>query len=140
MSPHPTPSSLPPDSLRIALVVPATVRAGEAVPIAIRITNVADRPITLSLVGREIAFDIVIAHEDRTVVWRRLAHAAVQGILQLKTLQPGERLELGDVWKQRGDAGAPVSPGAYTVVGEVPTEVPQRPLRTPMARLRIQPR
>jgi len=132
--------ALPPDSLRITLTVPATARAGDAVPMTIRITNVADHPITLSLVGREIAFDLVVAGEGGKVVWRRLAHAAIQGILQLKTLQPGESLELGHLWNQQTDAGVPVAPAVYHVLGEVPTEVPQQPLRTPVRFVRIRPR
>jgi intracellular proteinase inhibitor BsuPI len=128
------------DSVRITLDVPATARAGDAVPMTIRITNIADRPVTLSLVGREIAFDLVVAGEGGTVVWRRLAHAAIQGILQLKTLQPGETLELRHEWNQHTDAGVAVAPAVYHVLGEVPTEVPRQSLRTPVRFLRIQPR
>ena len=129
-----------PESLRITLEVPATVRAGDVVPTVIRITNVAERPVTLSLVGREIAFDIAISQEGGKVIWRRLAHAAVQGILQLKTLQPGETLELRGEWNQHSDAGGAVAAGVYSVQGEVPTEIPQRPLRTPVKQIRIRPR
>lgn len=130
----------PPDSLRLELVAPTTIRAGAPVPVALRLTNVADRPAELHLVGREIAFDIVVAREDGTVVWRRLTRAAIQGILQIRTLAPGETLELRDVWRQRSDAGHPVPPGTYTLLGVVPTEEPKRPLRTAVAQLRILPR
>ena len=132
----------PPDySIQITLDIPGNVPLGERVPIAVRITNITERPITLSLVGRDaIAFDIVVTREDGKVVWQRLAHTAVQAILQLVTIAPGKTLELRDEWRQRGDAGAVVPTGDYTVVGEVPTEMPRRPLRTPPGRLRIRVR
>src|SRR6059036_2287309 len=110
-----TPPAL--DSLRLELVVPPTARPGAAVPVVIRLHNSADRAITLSLVGREIAFDVVVTRDDGAVVWRRLTHAAIQGILQLKTLAAGETLELRDTWRQRSDGGERVPPGNYRVQG-----------------------
>ena len=105
-------------------------------PITLRLTNGGERPLELHLLGRTIAFDIVIARADGAVVWRRLAGAAVQGILQIKTLAPGETLELKDLWRQRDDAGSPVAPGSYTLQGVLPTDERQ-PLSTPVARLQI---
>lgn len=133
-------TTLPPDSLRLELVVPATARAGRPVPVTIRLSNLLDRPITVTLVGRDIAFDVVVTRDDGTgtVVWRRLADAAIQTILQLKTLGPRETLELKDAWRQRDNAGKPVPPGTYTLRGILPTDAP-RPLETPVVRLEIKP-
>lgn len=127
----------PSDSLRLTLDVPAAVSAGEPVPVALRLANVSDRALELHLVGREIAFDIVVERQGGGAVWRRLAHTTVQGILQIRTLAPREVLELRDAWRQRDDRGRAVPPGIYTVRGEVPTEDPRNPLRTGAARLRI---
>lgn len=92
----------------------------------------------LYLTGRTITFDIIVAGLDGQVVWRRLQHVATQQILQVKTLAPGETLELIDRWQQRTDAGAPVSAGDYSVTGVIPTD--REPLRTTPVRLRIAPR
>jgi hypothetical protein len=126
------------DSLAFTIHVPDSVRAGEPVPIVLRVTNRTDAPVDLHLLGRTIAFDVVVTREDGTPVWRRLEGQAVQSILQLRTLAPGETLELSDRWDQRGRGGAAVPPGLYRVHGELPTDEPE-PLRTPAAPLRILP-
>ncbi|HEY8470515.1 MAG TPA: BsuPI-related putative proteinase inhibitor [Longimicrobiales bacterium] len=132
------PAAATSDSLAFTIHVPDSVRAGEPVPIALRVTNRTSAPIDLHLLGRTIAFDIVVTREDGTPVWRRLEGQAVQSILQLRTLAPGETLELSDRWDQRGRGGAAVPPGLYRVHGELPTDEPE-PLRTPPASLRILP-
>jgi hypothetical protein len=110
-----------PDSMRVELVVPRKAAPGVPVPIAIRIGNTAARPIELHLQGRAVAFDLIVRRHD-AVVWRRLEGEAVQGILQLRTLAPGEVLELKDTWSQTDNAGAPVPAGEYSVSGMVPTD------------------
>jgi hypothetical protein len=116
-----------PDSMRVEIVVPPRVAAGEPVPIAIRIANTADRPIELHLQGRTVVFDLVVSRGE-AVVWRRLEAESVPAILQLRTLAPGEVLELKDAWQQADRAGRRVGPGEYSVSGEVPTD--GAPLRT----------
>ena len=111
----------PADSMRVELVMPRTVEAGAAVPIAIRIANTTERPLELHLQGRTIAFDLIVRRRD-AVVWRRLEGAAVPAILQLRMLAPGEVLELADSWVQRDNDGARVEPGEYSVSGTVPTD------------------
>jgi hypothetical protein len=120
-----------PDSIRFTVGAPASVRRGEPVPIMLRITNAGDRPLHLYLTGRSITFDIIVAKSDGQVVWRRLEHLTSQQILQVKTLAPGESMELKDVWKQG------VAEGEYTVQGVLPTD--GAPLRTAPTRLRIRP-
>ena len=101
-------------ALRVELVAPAAVRAGEPVPVTIRITNPSDKPVDAYFVGRQIAFDIVVRKGagDSSIIWRRLAGRAVQTILQVRTLAPGETLELRDSWRA-------AVPGHYTVEGVV---------------------
>jgi len=121
----------------LEIVAPSTVRPGESVPVALRVTNPGDRSLDLYLVGRTITFDIVVAAPDGQVVWRRLEGASVQQILQVRTLAPGETLELRDAWSQRTNAGAPTAPGSYTMQGVIPTDA--EPLRTAVVPLRVVP-
>ena len=120
--------------MRVEMVVPREVAAGEPVPITLRIANTAKRPIELHLQGRTITFDVVV-HRGDAVVWRRLEGATVPAILQLRTLAAGEVIELKDVWRQTDARGVQVAPGDYTVSGSVPTD--GKPLRTAAAALRI---
>jgi hypothetical protein len=107
--------------MRVELAVPRAVPAGAPVPIAIRIVNTTARPLELHLQGRTVAFDLIVRRGD-AVVWRRLEGATMPAILQLRTLAPGEVLELADTWTQRDNGGAPVEPGEYSVSGTVPTD------------------
>ena len=124
-------------ALRVELVAPAAVRAGEPVLVTIRITNPSDKPVDAYFVGREIAFDIVVrkavppsAHPGApprgqppaahsAVVWRRLYGLNIQPVLQVRSLAPGETLELRDTWRQQSDAGPVVPAGSYLVEGVV---------------------
>jgi hypothetical protein len=126
------------DSPTVTLKVPREVRARDSVPMTVHVTNATSQPLTLYLRGRPIAFDLVVTGADGTVVWRRLEGAMISMVLQVRTLSPGEALELRDVWPQTTRAGAPIPPGEYTVRGEVLTDTP-RPLATPSAPLRILP-
>jgi intracellular proteinase inhibitor BsuPI len=132
---------MPPDTaqagpLRFEIDVPPEVRHGAPVQIRLRATNVGTEPLDLHLRGREIAFDITVTAEDGVIVWRRLEGRTVPAILQVKTLRPGESLELGDVWDQQTKAGMAAGPGFYTVAGTFPTD-PRRPAKTPIAPLQI---
>jgi hypothetical protein len=110
-----------PDSMRVEIVVPPEVAAGEPVPIAIRIANPTDRPIEVHLQGRTVVFDLIVSRGD-AVVWRRLEGESVTAILQIRMLGPDEVLELKDVWRQVDRAGRRVGPGEYSVRGEIPTD------------------
>ncbi|HSD32393.1 MAG TPA: BsuPI-related putative proteinase inhibitor [Gemmatimonadales bacterium] len=124
------------ESLRFTIAAPPLVGAAEPVHITLRLTNAADHPVAAYLVGRVIAFDIVIAREDGAVVWHRLEGATVASILQVRTLKPHETMEFSDVWPQRGSDGKPVAPGTYDVWGLLPSDAPE-PRRTATVKLRI---
>jgi intracellular proteinase inhibitor BsuPI len=124
-----------PDSMRVEILIPPEVRAGQPVRMTLVATNITDRPITLFLQGRPIAFDVIVRRNPDEVVWRRLENATVSAVLQLRTLGPGEMLELNDTWRQISDSGRTVGPGEYTVTGELLTD--RAPLRTGPAHLRI---
>ena len=105
------------------------VRTGDTVAIVLRLTNTGTRPIELHLLGRDIAFDVVVTREDGSPVWRRLEHAVLPGILQVKVLAPGESLELHAEWRA-------AAPGTYMLQGVLPTDEPE-PLRTERVRVKI---
>jgi Intracellular proteinase inhibitor len=123
--------------LHLSVVAPDSVRRGASVPITLRLTNTGKQSLNLYLTGRTITFDVVVAHLDGAVVWRRLEGASGQQILQIKTVAPGETVELKAVWNQRTNAGVTAPPGDYTVQGVLPTD--GEPLRTKPVRLRIAP-
>ncbi len=111
------------DSLSVQLLAPAAARIGEAIPLTIRIANTADRPVTVSLMGRVIAFDLEVRDASGRLVWRRLEGQTVPAILQIRTLPPGGALELRDTWSA-------AERGSFRLAGIVPTDAPH-PLRTP---------
>ena len=138
VSAHTVSATPPPqrqDSLHFVVVAPRSARLGEPVPVTLRLTNAGNQKVDLYLLGRSITFDIIVAGPDGRVVWRRLEGASSQQVLQVKTLAPGETLELKDAWTQRTNAGAAVAPGVYTVRGLLPTDA--TPLQTAPVRLRI---
>lgn len=110
------------DSLRLDLVVPAQVHAGEPVEMTLRVENVAERPLDLYLVGRTIAFDLVVEDPAGVEVWSRLHDQVVQQILRVEHLAPGETLVLENTWRQQSNAGRPVEPGEYQVRGKLLAE------------------
>jgi hypothetical protein len=125
----------PQDSLRITLQAPRDVAAGAEIPFTIRIQNVSAREVFVSLRGRPVAFDLIVARPDGTVVWRRLGGDAISAILATAVLQPGESLELSDIWDQRASNGTRVPAGEYRVRGEA--LAPGKPLQTDTVTLRI---
>lgn len=125
------------DSVRFEVRVPREVTAGRPVPIRLTLVNAGDSAAVLYLRGRPIAFDIVITRPDGTLVWRRLAGAAIPAILQVRRFAPGEGTSFEARWTQRTDAGRPVPPGDYLVRGVLLTDA--KPLETRPAPLRILP-
>jgi Intracellular proteinase inhibitor len=125
-------------AMTLQIVLPTTVRMGEAVPITLRLTNTSREPVTAYLQGRPVAFDIIVSRHDGTVVWRRLEGAVVSAVLQVRSLAPGEVLEFSDTWLQQSNRGESVGPGEYLVTGVLPTDPPAE-LRTQPVPLRILP-
>lgn len=124
------------DSLRFDIDVPRAVAPGAGVPIELRLTNISSRPITLTLLGRETAFDVEIRDEAGALVWRRLEGRPVPTTPQRRELAPGETLTLRDTWTQRTNEGTPAAEGAYLVMASVPGPQPE-PIRTRTRMLRI---
>ena len=120
----------------VSLDVPGSVAAGVTVPIKLRVRNTTTAPLDLYLRGRDVTFDIAITDSAGDAVWSRLTGEPVQAILQLRTLAPGEVLELSHDWDQRSQRGSPVAPGRYTVRGTVLTDGTTT-LESPPAQLEV---
>lgn len=103
------------DSVEVIIATPRAAAVGDRVPVSVVVQNNRDRHVNLSLMGREIVFDIIVARDDSTIVWRRLGNTTVQQILQLKTLAPGESFTLYDYWQ-------PTAPGSYLIGAQLPTD------------------
>lgn len=123
----------------VTIDVPRSVTAGAPVPIKLRVRNATDAPLDLYLRGRDATFDIAITDSAGDAVWSRLEGEPVQAILQLRTLAPGETLELSHDWDQKSQRGIPVMPGRYTVRGTVLTDGTTT-LDSPPVELEITPR
>ena len=122
----------------VSLEVPARAAAGAPVPIKLRVRNATSAPLDLYLRGRDVTFDLTVADSTGDAVWRRLEGEVTQAILQLKTLAPGETMELTHVWNQKSQRGLPVAPGRYTVRGSVLTDG-QTTLDSPASAFEITP-
>jgi len=123
----------------VSLDVPRSVTAGTPVPMRIRVRNETAAPLDLYLRGRDVTFDITVADSTGDMVWRKLEGEVTQAILQLRTLAPGEVLELTHTWDQKSQRGQLVPPGRYTVRGSVLTDG-QTTLDSPPETLEIAPR
>ena len=121
----------------LALEVPPLVRQGDVVPITLHVTHPGPDALELYLTGRAATMDVEVARaDDGAVVWRRLAGAVLQQILQLRVLWPGERFDLHASWDQRDANGAPVPAGDYRVRAFLLTDALEPPA-TEAARLSI---
>jgi hypothetical protein len=124
------------DSIAFRVHAPASVHAGEPIAIELVLTNRTERPITLYLQGRPLAFDVTVAREDGHVVWRRLEGQVVSAILAVRALAPAESLTFQAVWDGRLPDGATIPPGRYRITGSLPTDTPEG-LTTPPAQLQV---
>lgn len=113
---------LPMEGVHVKLVVPDTVAPGQLVPMTLRLTNPTDAARDLYLRGRDVTFDIVVRDSAGNEVWRRLPADPIPAILQLRTLGPGETLELRHDWNQVSRHGLRAPDGAYSVRAEVLTD------------------
>ena len=72
-------------------------------------------------------------------MWRLLEDEVVPAIVQLKTLAPGEVLDLRAEWNQRTNQKQRVAPGLYSVRGVLLTDSPVS-IESDAVELRILPK
>ena len=118
-------------SVVLRLEVPPQVRLGEAVALKLKVKNASDSPVELALSGRP-PHDFVVTSPDGAEVWRWSRGQAVQQILGLVALSPGQELELTAAWPQRDNDSREVPVGVYGVRGVLNLEFPKRLETEPM--------
>ena len=124
-----------PGFLVVDLTTPAEVPAGTTVPFVLSLTSRASRPLDLYLRGRTLTFDVEVTGPRGQAVWRLLEGEMIPAIVHLRTLAPGERIEVRAAWDQRRTDGRPAGPGAYVARGLLLLE--GDPLATAPASFRI---
>jgi hypothetical protein len=107
------------------------------VPLVFTVTNTGKVAVTLQLLGRTPTADFQIFDSRGRMIWSRLRGQTMLGALRLYPLEAGKQLSFREVWNQRADQGAVVSPAVYTVVGVLLTDEPKG-LPSPPARISIE--
>jgi hypothetical protein len=100
----------------LSLEAPDEVEVGQTVYLKLIWRNLTDRPVELTLGGRP-PYDFVVTTYEGKEIWRWLAGQTVQDILEIKTVDPGQRLEFMLEWRPVDQAGADLPPGRYLVQG-----------------------
>lgn len=129
-------SSVRSGSLVLHLETPAEVAVKTSARLKLTLTNTGNEPAQVTLGGRP-AFDFV-AVLNGVQIWRWSNEQAIQQILEMRTLKPGEEIEYEAEWELKDDGGHPVSPGMYVVRGVLNLDPPEK-LET-SAEMRITPR
>lgn len=106
----------------VTLVAPTLASPGTPVPLRVQVRNETAAPLDLYLRGREVTFDILVSDASGDAVWSRLSGQVTQAILQLRTLAPGEVMEMTHTWDQKSQRGAQVQPGTYKIRGMIITD------------------
>jgi hypothetical protein len=107
----------------LTLEAPDEVEAGRTVNLKLIWRNLTDKPVELTLGGRP-AYDFVVTTNEGKQVWRWLEGEMVQQILEIKTVDPGQKLEFTLEWQPVDQAGAALPPGRYLVQGILNLEPP----------------
>jgi hypothetical protein len=107
----------------LSLEAPDEVEAGQTVNLKLIWRNLTDQPVGLTLGGRP-AYDFVVTTNEGKQIWRWLEGEVVQQILEIKTVDPGQKLEFTLEWQPVDQAGAPLAPGRYLVHGILNLEAP----------------
>lgn len=98
---------------------------GETVQMKLRLRNVSDEPVSLSLGGRP-PHEFTVSTPDGEPVWNWKCGRITLSVRDSETLAPGEELEFTGEWEQVDNLGEPVPSGAYIVTGVLDLEHPER--------------
>jgi Intracellular proteinase inhibitor len=107
----------------LSLEAPDEVEEGKSVNLKLIWRNLTDKAVELTLGGRP-AYDFVVTTNEGKKIWRWLEGQTVQDILEIKTVEPGQKLEFMLEWRPVDQAGAALAPGRYLVQGILNLEPP----------------
>jgi hypothetical protein len=107
----------------LSLEAPDEVEEGQTINLKLIWRNLTDKPIELTLGGRP-PYDFVVTTNEGKEIGRWLAGQTVQDILEIKTVDPGQKLEFMLEWQPMDQAGAALAPGRYLIYGILNLEPP----------------
>jgi intracellular proteinase inhibitor BsuPI len=107
----------------LTLEAPDEIEAGQTVKLKLIWRNLTDKPVDLSLGGRP-AYDFVLTTDKGKHILRWLEGQTVQDILEIKTVDPGQKLEFTLEWRPVDQSGAALAPGKYLIHGILNLEAP----------------
>jgi hypothetical protein len=93
-------------------------KPGLKMPLKMTLRNRSDQPVSLKLKGRP-AYDFVVTQAGGHEIWRWSDSTLIEDVIDQKTLQPREELELVAEWNQQNREGELVTPGRYGIQGFV---------------------
>ncbi len=97
-------------------------RLGEPISLTLKLRNVTERAVELTLLGRP-AYDFIVTARSREV-WRWAQGQPVQEIAEMRRLAPSQELQFSVEWDQRDLEGQPIAPGRYCVQARVRVDPP----------------
>src|SRR5262245_44699283 len=100
----------------LSVEAPDEVEAGQTITLKLIWRNLTDHPVELTLGGRP-AYDFVVTSSEGKEIWRWLEGQAVQEILEIRKVDPGQKLEFMLEWQPVDQTGAALPPGSYLVQG-----------------------
>jgi hypothetical protein len=107
----------------LKLEAPDEVEAGQTVNLKLIWRNLTGKPVDLTLGGRP-AYDFVLTTDKGKQIWRWLEGQTVQDILEIKKVDPGQKLEFTLEWRPVNQSGAALAPGNYLIHGILNLEAP----------------
>lgn len=111
--------------IRLSLLVPRTLLAGQPITLTATLASVSAQPVELEL-GQPPQADFLILDASGRLVWNCLYQIDIATVADQYVLLPRRRMAFTCVWSGRSNQGAALPPGSYTVralVGTTDTQV-----------------
>lgn len=103
-------------SLTLQLQAASRIHRGGILRTGLLLRNRATTAAEIVLSGRP-AYDFAAVDSSGVEVWRWSHDKAVQQILQIREIGPGQEFLFEDRWDLRSNAGTSVPPGTYRLIG-----------------------
>lgn len=102
--------------LSCVLAAPDTAATGDSLRLTLTMTNTAEAMLEVEIAAAP-AFRMRAVDAAGDEVWESTGGEAVQEVMEIRTLDPGESLIASAVWALRDTAGRPLPAGTYHVEG-----------------------